>query len=102
MAARVAAVADGDAQGFEIQPEAGSTPDPEVSQPTVLPLNIVICQTFPWSKALHITVNDVFSGDLYSGNDRFCAQKPPDDAILFTVSGITAIVEQKSPKFRVF
>ena len=29
-------------------------------------------------------------------------QKKPDDAILFTVSGITAIVEQKCRKFLVF
>ena len=45
------------------------------------------------------TGNDRYSGDGYSGIDRFSGTKNPDDAILFTVSGITAIVERK---FRVF
>ena len=50
---------------------------------------------------LHSTGNDRYSGDGYSGIDRFCGM-PPDDAILFTVSGITAKVEQKFRKFRLF
>ena len=41
------------------------------------------------------TGNDVYSGDRYSGNDRYSGPKPPDDAFLFTVSGITAIADQK-------
>ena len=41
-----------------------------------------------------ITGNDRYSGHGYSGIDRFRGTKTPDDAILFTVSGITAIVEQ--------
>ena len=48
------------------------------------------------------TGNDRFSGDRFSGNDRFSGTKTPDDAILFTVSGITVIVEQKFQKFRIF
>ena len=48
------------------------------------------------------TVNDRYSGDRFSGNDGFSGTKTPDDAILFTVSGITAIVEQKFRKFRGF
>ena len=48
------------------------------------------------------TGNDRYSGHGYSGIDRFSGTKNPDDAILFTVSGITAIVEQKFRKFRVF
>ena len=39
------------------------------------------------------TGNDRYSGDPFSGNDGFCGTKPPDDAILFTVSGITGLVE---------
>ena len=39
------------------------------------------------------TVNDRYSGDRFSGNDGFSGTKPPDDAILFTVSGITVLVE---------
>ena len=35
------------------------------------------------------TVNDRYSGDRFSGNDGFSGTKNPDDAILFTVSGIT-------------
>ena len=42
------------------------------------------------------------SGHGYSGIDRYSGTKNPDDAILFTVSGITAIVEQKFRKFRFF
>ena len=45
------------------------------------------------------TGNDRYSGHGYSGIDRYSGTKPPDDAILFTVSGITTIVEQK---FRFF
>ena len=41
------------------------------------------------------TVNDRFSGDHYSGNDHFSGPKPPDDAILFTVSGNTVIADKK-------
>ena len=41
------------------------------------------------------TGNDRYSGHGYSGIDRYSGTKNPDDAILFTVSGITAIVEQK-------
>ena len=41
----------------------------------------------------HYTVNDRYSGHRYSGIDRYSGTKTPDDAILFTVSGITAIVE---------
>ena len=40
------------------------------------------------------TVNDVYSGDRYSGNDRYSGLNPSDDAILFTVSGITAIADK--------
>ena len=45
------------------------------------------------------TGNDRYSGHGYSGIDRYSGTKNPDDAILFTVSGITAIVEQKFQKF---
>ena len=48
------------------------------------------------------TGNNHYSGDDYSGIDRFSGTKTPDDAILFTVSGITAIVEQKFREFRCF
>ena len=47
------------------------------------------------------TGNDRYSGHGYSGIDRYSG-KNPDDAILFTVSGITAIVEQKFRNFRFF
>ena len=40
------------------------------------------------------TGNDVYSGDHYSGNDGYSGLNPPDDAILFTVSGITAIADK--------
>ena len=46
------------------------------------------------------TGNDRYSGHGYSGIDRYSGTKNPDDAILFTVSGITAIVEQKFRKFQ--
>ena len=39
------------------------------------------------------TGNDRYSGHGYSGIDRFSGTKPLDDAILFTNSGITALVE---------
>ena len=39
------------------------------------------------------TVNDLYNGDRFSGNDGFSGTKTPDDAILFTVSGITVLVE---------
>ena len=45
------------------------------------------------------TGNDVYSGDLYSGNDGYSGLNPPDDAILFTVSGITAIADKKFGDF---
>ena len=48
------------------------------------------------------TGNDRYSGHGYSGIDRYSGTKTPDDAILFTVSGITAIVEQKFRKFQVY
>ena len=48
------------------------------------------------------TGNDRYSGHGYSGIDRSSGTKNPDDAILFTVSGIIAIVEQKFPKIWVF
>ena len=41
------------------------------------------------------TGNNGYSGDRYSGNDGYSGLNPPDDAILFTVSGITAIADQK-------
>ena len=41
------------------------------------------------------TGNDGYSGDRYSGNDGYSGLNPPDDAILFTVSGITAIADKK-------
>merc|ERR1719471_2851665 len=43
---------------------------------------------------------DSTGNDRYSGIDRYSGTKNPDDAILFTVSGITAIVEQKFRKFQ--
>ena len=49
--------------------------------------------------SLNNTGNDRYSGHGYSGIDRYSGTKTPDDAILFTDSGITAIVEQK---FRFF
>ena len=52
--------------------------------------------------SIFITGNDRYSGHGYSGIDRYSGTKTPDDAILFTVSGITAIVEQKFQKFRGF
>ena len=39
------------------------------------------------------TDNDRYSGHGYSGIHRYSGTKPPDDAILFTVSGITGLVE---------
>ena len=41
------------------------------------------------------TGNDVYSGDHYSGNDQYSGPKTPDDAILFTVCGITAKADKK-------
>ena len=40
------------------------------------------------------TGNNGYSGDPYSGNDGYSGLKTPDDAILFTVSGITAIADK--------
>ena len=48
------------------------------------------------------TGNDRYSGHGYSGIDRYSGTKNSDDAILFTVSGITAIVERKFRKFGFF
>jgi len=45
------------------------------------------------------TDNDGYSGDRYSGNDGYSGLNPPDDAISFTVSGITTIVEKKFGDF---
>ena len=45
------------------------------------------------------TENDCYSGDRYSGNDGYSGLNPPDDAILFTVSGITAIADKKFGDF---
>ena len=41
------------------------------------------------------TDNDGYSGDRYSGNDGYSGLNPLDDAILFTVSGITVIADKK-------
>ena len=48
---------------------------------------------------LYSTGNDRYSGHGYSGIDRCSGTKPRDDAILFTVSGITAIVEHNFENF---
>ena len=45
------------------------------------------------------TGNDVYSGDRFCGNDGFSGPKPPDHAILFTDSGITAIADKKIGDF---
>ena len=37
---------------------------------------------------------DVYSGDPYSGKDDYSGLTPPDDAILFTVSGITVVADK--------
>ena len=52
------------------------------------------------SRSIDSTGNDVYSGDHYSGNDGYSGQNPPDDAILFTVSGITAIADKKLEIFK--
>ena len=39
------------------------------------------------------TGNNGYSGDGYSGSNGYSRLNPPDDAILFTVSGITAIAD---------
>ena len=65
-----------------------------------------ICQKilkFQYSEQIFRTTgNDRYSGHGYSGIDRFSGTKNPDDAILFTFSGITAVVEQKFREFRFF
>ena len=43
-----------------------------------------------------------YSGDRFSGNDGFSGTKNPDDAILFTVSGITVLVELFLENFGTF
>ena len=48
---------------------------------------------------VYCTASDLFSGHGYSGNDGFSGTKNPDDAILFTVSGITVLVEFFVEKF---
>ena len=54
----------------------------------------------------HYTDNNGYSGDRYSGNDGYSGLNPPDDAILFTVCGITAIADKKLEilikKYRLF
>ena len=49
--------------------------------------------TVEWEGTKLYTASDLFSGHGYSGNDGFSGTKPLDDAILFTNSGITALVE---------
>ena len=44
---------------------------------------------------MYCTGNDVYSGDRYCGNDRYSGLNPPDNAISFTVSRITAIADIK-------
>ena len=48
---------------------------------------------------LYKTGNDRYSGERYSGNDGYSGPKTPDDAILFTISGITVIADKKLPFF---
>ena len=76
----------------------------------------IFCTPYVNPKASHVSSTDIFlsaiifgntgnnrySGHGYSGIDRYSGTKTPDDAILFTVSGITTIVEQKFRKFRFF
>ena len=45
------------------------------------------------NKTPEYTASDLFSGHGYSGNDGFSGTKPPDNAFLFTVCGITVLVE---------
>ena len=47
----------------------------------------------PHLTSRQITASDRFSGHGYTGNDPFSGTKPSEDAILFTNSGITVIVE---------
>ena len=56
--------------------------------------NDTIMQIFVQPVYVVSTGNDGYSGDRYSGNDGYSGQNPPDDAILFTVSGITAIADK--------
>ena len=55
--------------------------------------NLNTFETWWFCWAFQNTASDRFSGHGYSGNDRFSGTKPSDDAILFTNSGITALVE---------
>ena len=48
------------------------------------------------------TGNDVYSGDPYSGNDGYSGLAPPDDAILFTVSGMPVIADKIFKKSELF
>ena len=68
-------------------------------------LTSATCETQlePWHfETQTSTDNDRYSVHGYSGIHRYSGTKNPDDAILFTVSGITAIVEQKFRKIRFF
>ena len=47
------------------------------------------------AKGILNTGNNGYSGDRYSGNDGYSGLNPPDDAILFTVSGITTLADKK-------
>ena len=57
---------------------------------------------FYGTRKLYMYTNDVYSGDRYCGNDGFSGPNPPDHAILFTVSGITAIADKKIGDFKFF
>ena len=48
------------------------------------------------------TDNDCYSGHGYSGIDRFSETKPPDDTILFTVSGMPVIADKIFKKSELF
>ena len=58
-------------------------------------LKLVSLQKLFYDAEITSTGNDGYSGDLYSGNDGYSGLKPSDDAILFTVCGITAIADKK-------
>ena len=55
-----------------------------------------------WETIDNSTVKDCYSEDRFSGNDGFSGTKTPDDAILFTVSGITVLVELFLENFGTF
>ena len=54
----------------------------------------VFRKLFWFTSVFPCTGNNGYSGDRYSGNDGYSGLNPPDDAILFTVSGITAIADK--------